>query len=122
MTPDELDHGLSELMRGDAAAVPLDDFARRVTGALPKPGPRPWVRPAVLFGMTLAGCWLGFVEFSGGEFVREVLEQVLHTNWLRALPVSWLLVVYSVCWIVVSPAPREAEEISGGRVTGGSRD
>jgi hypothetical protein len=54
--------------------------------------------------MTFIGCLLGLVIFPGGEFVQQTLARVSYTEWLIALPVSWLLLVYFLSWVAVASA------------------
>jgi len=75
-----------------------------VAKALPCRRAQSWLRPVILLGMTFIGCLLGFVIFAGGEFLQQALARVSHTEWVIALPVPWLLLVYFLSWVAVASA------------------
>ena len=54
--------------------------------------------------MTFIGCLMGLIVFAGGEFVQQTLARVSYTEWLIALPVPWLLLVYFLSWVAVASA------------------
>ena len=104
MSPEELDSELMALLDHESESVPDSGFSRRVAKALPRRRAPGWLRPVILIGMTFIGCLLGLVIFAGGEFVQQTLARVSYTEWVIALPVPWLLLVYFLSWVAVASA------------------
>jgi hypothetical protein len=104
MQPDDLDHDLGRFLAAEREAIPDDGFTRRVQAGLPRRTPSPWVRSAVLVGMTSAGCALALFVVPGAEGLRAVLATVPQARPIAQAPWTWIILVYALCWASVSAA------------------
>ena len=105
----EVEDQLRSLLGHERGSIPDAGFSRRVAAMLPKREKRLWRREAIIPAMTLIGCLLGLIVLPGGEVLRGLLVKVPHTEFITALPIPWLILVYVLCWTAVASALERRE-------------
>lgn len=111
MTDKDFDHQLRSLLEQERTAIPDDGFTESVlTALLPRRRALRWRREVIIPGITLAGCWLGLIVLPGGEFLHELLARLPHAQLISSLPISWLILVYVLCWTAVASALETRQE------------
>jgi hypothetical protein len=97
-----LDSELRTMFEPERTSIDDAGFSQRVISRLPaRKAPRR-VRQVIVPGMTLIGCLLGLVVFPGGDYLRDMLAHLPHAQFVSALPVPWLILVYTLCWTTIS--------------------
>jgi hypothetical protein len=97
-----LDDDLRSLLEQERTSIPDDGFCQSVMRALPKRRAFQWHREIIVPGMTLVGCFLGLILFPGGNVLRDLLLRLPNAQFVRELPVPWLVLVYLLSWAVVT--------------------
>lgn len=104
MNPDTNHDWLDEMLRSEPKYIDDDGFTAQVEAALPQSrNRRRWLRPAVLGGMTLAGCGLGLVVLPGGRFIIDCVTQVVTAKSLSPSLILPALVVAALIGLALSP-------------------
>jgi len=87
-----------------------DGFTNRVIAALPlQRKQRPWLRPVILGGATVAGGVLGLCVLPGGKFISDCVLQLVHTRSLQPTLLVPALVVAGLFAAAFAPLLAERD-------------
>jgi hypothetical protein len=121
MPDSDFDSELKTMLEPEKSSIIDGGFSQRVISRLPMRKARRQARQAIVPVMTLIGCLLGLVVFPGGEFLRNLLAHLPHAQFVSTLPISWLILVYTLCWTSVATVSNGSKVIQlADQETGGS--